>query len=63
MTSIEQLRRDAKTLRKACKTGDARARQRIQAVRPRGDGDALRHADYLHVIAREQGFASWPRNR
>lgn len=61
MTSIEQLRRDAKSLRKAHQTGQARARQRVEAVRPRDDLSALRHADYLHIIAREQGFGSWPR--
>ncbi len=61
MTSIEQLRRDAKSLRKAHQAGDMRARQRLAAVRPRDELSALKHADYLHVIAREQGFGSWPR--
>jgi hypothetical protein len=57
--SIDQLRRDAKALRKAHEAGEARALQRIAAELPRGDG-ALKHADYLHVIARENSFDSWP---
>ena len=57
--SLEQLRRDAKALRRAYETGDATARSRIDAVVPRGD--ELKHADFLHVIAREGGFESWPR--
>lgn len=61
MPSIEQLRRDAKTLRKAFEAGDSTARQRVKSVMPRRDPGALKHADFLHVIAREQGFGSWPR--
>ncbi len=61
MPSIDQLRRDAKTLRKAFDAGDVRARQRVQSAKPRDDLGALKHADFLHVIAREQGFGSWPR--
>ncbi|WP_121064589.1 ankyrin repeat domain-containing protein [Chachezhania antarctica] len=57
--SIEQLRRGAKALRKAYKAGDAEARARVADVLS-VDGD-LRHADALHVIAREAGFASWPK--
>ncbi|MEM8823370.1 MAG: ankyrin repeat domain-containing protein [Pseudomonadota bacterium] len=58
--SIEQLRRDAKALRKAHEAGELRARQRIANYPPRPDGQALKHADYLHVIARENSFLSWP---
>ena len=58
--SIDQLRRDAKALRRAFEAGEPVARQRIAAVAPRASGAALKHADYLHVIARENGFASWP---
>jgi ankyrin repeat protein len=36
------------------------ARERLRLYPPRAEGVALRHADYLHVIAREAGFASWP---
>ncbi|MCG6885161.1 MAG: ankyrin repeat domain-containing protein [Silicimonas sp.] len=61
MTSIKQLRRDAKSLRKAFEAGDALARQRVEAAGPRDELSGLKHADFLHVIARERGFRSWPR--
>lgn len=60
MKSIEQLRRDAKALKKAFEAGDMHARQRIASVSPRPDDAVLKHADFLHVIARENSFASWP---
>lgn len=58
--SIDQLRRDAKALRKAHQSGDLRANQRIANYPPRPQGTPLKYADYLHVIARENSFASWP---
>lgn len=58
--SLEQLRRDAKALKKAWSAGEVHARQRITAYPPRDDLSHLKHADFLHVIAREQGFESWP---
>ncbi|WP_299703623.1 ankyrin repeat domain-containing protein [uncultured Tateyamaria sp.] len=58
--SLEQLRRDAKALRTAHEAGEIRAGQRIANYPPRPEGVALKHADYLHVIARENGFLSWP---
>jgi ankyrin repeat protein len=58
--SLEQLRRDAKSLRKAYEAGEAHARQRISVFLPRSDGTVLKHADYLHVVARENSFISWP---
>ncbi|UWR63657.1 ankyrin repeat domain-containing protein [Phaeobacter inhibens] len=58
--SLDQLRRDAKALRKAHHSHDTIAQQRIASQRPRKPGTQLRHADYLHVIARENGFPSWP---
>ncbi|MEO0914096.1 MAG: ankyrin repeat domain-containing protein [Pseudomonadota bacterium] len=58
--SLDQLRRDAKALRKAHDAGELHARQRIANFPPRPEGSPLKHADYLHVIARESGFASWP---
>jgi ankyrin repeat protein len=58
--SIDQLRRDAKALKSAFEAGDQAARLRVDAHRPRPEGTPLKHADYLHVLAREQAFASWP---
>ncbi|MGX9356380.1 ankyrin repeat domain-containing protein [Roseobacteraceae bacterium S113] len=57
--SLDALRRDAKTLKKAFGANDlgahARAAAAMGAKRPEA------HADFLHIIARERGFASWPR--
>jgi ankyrin repeat protein len=57
--SIDRLRQDAKALRKAFAAGDAEARARAEAVF--GPRAALKHADALHVVAREAGHPSWPR--
>ncbi|MBU2994230.1 ankyrin repeat domain-containing protein [Octadecabacter sp. 1_MG-2023] len=56
---LEQFRRAAKTLKSRYETGDADARARLKAHPPRSAGD-LKHADFLHVIAQENSFASWP---
>ncbi len=57
---IDQLRRDATALKKAFHVQDAAALARVKAHMPRGPGADLKHADFLHVVARENGFASWP---
>ena len=59
-TSLDNLRRQAKRLKKAYEAGDVHARQRIASFTPRPSGTDLKHADYLHVVARENSFASWP---
>ncbi|QBY02269.1 hypothetical protein E2K80_17255 [Rhodophyticola sp. CCM32] len=58
--SIEQLRRDAKALKKAYEAEDRVAWIRVNNYRPRPEGTSLKLADYLHVVARENSFASWP---
>lgn len=60
MKSLDQLRRDAKALKKAYDWGDATARRRVQLHPPRPEGTPLGLADFLHVVAQEQSFASWP---
>ena len=57
--SLENLRRDAKALKKAHASGEADALARVGAVLP--DVETLKHADALHVIARENGAESWPK--
>ncbi|MDF0600763.1 ankyrin repeat domain-containing protein [Psychromarinibacter sp. C21-152] len=57
--STERLRRAAKALRKAFAAGNPDAVARVRAVLP--DADELKHTGALHVIAREDGHASWPR--
>jgi hypothetical protein len=58
--SLDQLRRDARALKLAHEAGEDHARQRLLNHPPRPDGTPLKHADYLHVIARENSFVSWP---
>ncbi|MBO6676663.1 MAG: ankyrin repeat domain-containing protein [Rhizobiales bacterium] len=58
--SLDQLRRDARALKRDFEAGEAHARQRLRVHPPRPDGAPLKHADYLHVIAQENDFASWP---
>lgn len=59
--SLDSLRREAKLLHRAYTARETQAVQRVQQNPPRSDLETLRHADCLHVIARENGFASWPR--
>jgi hypothetical protein len=58
--SLDQLRRDARALKRDFEAGEAHARQRLRVHPPRPDGAPLKHADYLHVIAQENNFVSWP---
>ncbi len=59
MTSeIESYRRAAKALKKAFRTGDANAIARVGDVI---DKPEIRHADILHVVAKEAGHESWPK--
>ncbi|MGV6850490.1 MAG: ankyrin repeat domain-containing protein [Marinibacterium sp.] len=57
--STDQLRRAAKALKKALDAEDPRALARARVCFP--DTTTFRHADALHVIAREEGFDSWPK--
>ncbi len=59
--SIEQLRRDAKALRRAYEALDPGAMARVKNYPPRKSDAELRHADFLHVVAIENGFPSWPK--
>ena len=58
--SIEHLRKQAKDLLRAYRDGEATATTRVEATRPR-PAHPLKLADAQLVIAREYGFASWPR--
>jgi len=59
MIPLDKLRRDAKALKKAYRAGEAGAVARVQGVL--GDPQDFKHADALHVVAREAGYPSWPR--
>ena len=66
--SLENLKKQAKTLRKAWSAGDAGVIARIHAARPQYLGLSIdriraikpRLADCQLVLARESGFDSWP---
>src|SRR5512144_2261539 len=55
-TNLQQLRHQAKDLLRAAKSGDAQALHRIGVVPER-----LSLASAQLALAREYGFASWPR--
>ncbi len=54
---LKNFRRDARALQKAFEAGDKPAIERVQASGVQG---ALKRADFLHIIARENQFNSWP---
>ncbi|WP_420584751.1 ankyrin repeat domain-containing protein [Ruegeria sp.] len=58
--SLDQLRRDAKALGKALTEGDKGAILRVHGIVAPPANGGYKHADCLHVIARETGYASWP---
>ncbi|MBF9031830.1 hypothetical protein HKCCE3408_15630 [Rhodobacterales bacterium HKCCE3408] len=57
---LDRFRRQAKDLRRAHVAGEPRAIARLKNYPPRRDGAALKHGDYLHTIAMENGFRTWP---
>lgn len=59
--SLDHLRRAARRLQKAHAAGDADAAHRLRLHPPRADARALKLADFLHVVAQESGFESWPK--
>jgi ankyrin repeat protein len=58
-SDLEKLRRTAKLLKKAYLRGDADALRRLRSVVPAPKKPL--HADFLHVIAVEEGHESWPK--
>ncbi|MCV0427785.1 MAG: ankyrin repeat domain-containing protein [Roseibium sp.] len=56
---LEQFKKAARRLRKAYSNGDTEAVARVSGHVP--ENRPLRHADFLHVIAREAGHESWPK--
>jgi len=58
--SLENLKKQAKTLKKAWQQNDPASLQRIHAVRPDFSNAKPRLADCQFVLARECGFDSWP---
>jgi len=58
-SSLETHKKSARRLRKAYAAGDPDARTRVAAHAD--PAKELKHADFLHVIAREEGHDSWPK--
>ena len=58
---LDQLRRQAKELRDAAQRGDPAASDRFARHHPSASRDQVPLAAAQLVIAREMGFASWPR--
>lgn len=59
--SLDQLRRRAKELRDAARSGDPAALGRVTAHTPATPGGAVTLAAAQLAIAREHGYPSWPR--
>ena len=59
--NLEVLTKQAKDFLRDAKAGDAIARERLRAWGPAGASDRPKLADCQHALAREYGFASWPR--
>jgi hypothetical protein len=57
--SLEQLRKQAKDLLRACRHGDAVALERVRRHKPQQNKPSLTDAQF--ALAREHGFESWPR--
>ncbi|MEO1200575.1 MAG: ankyrin repeat domain-containing protein [Pseudomonadota bacterium] len=57
--SLDQLRRDAKALGKALAEGHQGATLRVRGIIAEPRNGVYKHADCLHVIARETGYATW----
>lgn len=58
-SDIEKLRASARRLKKAFSAGDGDAVRRLRAVVP--EPAQPRHTDFLHAIARESHYESWPK--
>ncbi len=61
--NLEFLTKQAKDFLHDLKAGDAIARERLRAWGRAGASDKPRLADCQHALAREYGFASWPKLR
>jgi hypothetical protein len=61
LLNIDRLRRAARDLLRSCRAGDMQAQKRFLSYIRLHQQRPFRLADALFVIAREHGFASWPR--
>ncbi len=61
--NLEFLTQQSKDLLRDVKAGDAIARERLREWGPPGANESPKLADCQHALAREYGFASWPKLR
>lgn len=59
--SLARLRDQARALQRACRAHEPSALARLAAIFPDAAGESLALAKAQAVVAREYGFASWPR--
>jgi len=59
--SLARLRDQARALQRACRAREPAALRRLAAIFPDAAGETLALAKAQSVVAREYGFASWPR--
>ena len=59
--SLEQLRKQAKDLLRDARSGQATALARLSAARRGGAGERIRLSEAQLAVARDLGFASWPK--
>lgn len=59
--NLEQYKKQAKDLARACRNGDPAAIARLRNHHPRPPAQRIVLADAQLVLAREHGFESWPR--
>src|SRR6266704_1007362 len=64
--NLERLRKEAKTILKQCRAGDAAVVERMRALLPRFSTMDAKHlasqiklADIQHALAREHGYQDW----
>ena len=59
--NLEQYKKQAKEMVKACQAGDVASIERIEKQRTTSHGGEISLADAQFTIAREHGFESWPK--
>jgi len=59
--NLEHLKNQARALLRNFQQGDATAKERFASLTASSAGAVPKLADALHVVAREYGFASWPK--
>ena len=59
-SQLEFLKKEAKSLLKKCRAGDAGALKRMRASMPRPIAKEIQLTEIQYALAREHGYSSWP---